>query len=136
MGRQWGVLFKVRHLMLEPLEAVWLGRSSSSSLPSTRPHTGSVRRHGCWLAAALVLHSTSATATKSFLGVFPPAPTRHALMLCGLFLVWQWGADSQHLKSMWMTFMVQFATDVDPDCRKVILSHKKGPSSWKCLQEV
>ena len=25
--------------------------------------------------------------------------------------------------------MVQFATDVDPDCRKVILSHKKGPRS-------
>ena len=30
---------------------------------------------------------------------------------------------------MGIEFMVQFATDVDPDCQKVILSHKKGPRS-------
>ena len=52
--------------------------------------------------------STSATATKTPLGIFPPAPMRrspgHTLMLCGLF----WGAVWLHPfwvspKSMWMT---------------------------------
>ena len=56
--------------------------------------------------------STSATATKTPLGIFPPAPMRrspgHTLMLCGLFCVAVWlhplvGAESQQPKSMWMT---------------------------------
>ena len=53
-------------------------------------------------------HSTSATATKTPLGIFPPAPMRrspgHTLMLCGLFCVLHlshpfWVSP----KSMWMT---------------------------------
>ena len=39
------------------------------------------------------------------------------------------GTDVVAAKQLGIEFMVQFATDVDPDCRKVILSHKKGPRS-------
>ena len=50
------------------------------------------------------------------------------------------GTDVVAAKQLGIEFMVQFATDVDPDCRKVILSHKKGPRSLGyalgCLREV
>ena len=36
------------------------------------------------------------------------------------------GTDVVAAKQLGIEFMVQFATDVDPDCRKVILSHKKA----------
>ena len=39
------------------------------------------------------------------------------------------GTDVVAAKQLGIEFMVQFATDVDPDCRNVILSHKKGPRS-------
>ena len=38
MGRQWGVLFEVRHLTLEPLEAPCC--AARSSWPARRPRTG------------------------------------------------------------------------------------------------
>ena len=58
---------------------------------------GRVARSSSWFFSRMPLSSltpsgsTSATATKTPLGIFPPAPMRrspgHTLMLCGLFCV-------------------------------------------------
>ena len=91
MARQWGVLFEVRHL--------WLGRvAHSSSWFFSRMPLSSLTPSG----------STSATATKTPLGIFPPAPTRRSPgqtpCSAGCFVLqfgythWLFGNQS-----MWMT---------------------------------
>ena len=150
MARQWGVLFEVRHLMLEPLEgavlpvlglqqlvqvaqrevaglqvqadAVVEGEALAAGVGNCVARPGG--RSSSWFFSRMPLSSltpsgsTSATAAKTPLGIFPPAPMRrspgHTLMLCGLF----WG--------VWLHPLVRFVATHDFQLQELGALRRQG----------
>ena len=81
MGRQRGVLFEVRHLMLEP----WRRRAARSARPPPAARSLSPT-HSSWFFSRMPLSSLTPL-FRRLLCVSFRRPPCHTLMLCGLF----WG---------------------------------------------